>query len=222
MDKASTPSLRSSLFHIYGCSLLCIYSANHCWLTQNTLFLKLIFPICLHGVRDGRGHQLILLVKPGSHDMNEVWSATHRTRNGMLKILKNIIIWVSFSTTKLWKRIKQCPSVTGSIQTLNNAKFKPWYTHTHSLSLYRHAHTHTLCKRKIALNTKTPWFTIGAASGGHLRNCYFWRSEISSWLLLMCKSKVVTTDSRSVDTFQSELFKCYTPAFRWKVPTLQP
>lgn len=39
-DKASTPSLRSSLFHIYGCSLPCIYSANHCWLTQKTLFLK--------------------------------------------------------------------------------------------------------------------------------------------------------------------------------------
>lgn len=103
-DKASTPSLRSSLFHIYGCSLPCIYSANHCWLTQKTLFLKYIFPICLHGDRDGRGHQLILLVKPGSDDMNEVWSATHRTRNGMLKILKNLIIWMSFRYNQTLKK----------------------------------------------------------------------------------------------------------------------
>lgn len=158
-DKASTPSLRSSLFHIYGCSLPWIYSANHCWLTQKTLFLKYIFPICLHGVRDGRGHQLILLVKPGSDDMNEVWSATHRTRNGMLKILKNLIIWMSFRYQNSEKGLNSAHLSLEANKLLIMLNLSLG-THTpiHSHYADTHTHTHSSCKRKIALNTETPIF----------------------------------------------------------------
>lgn len=80
--------------------------------------------------------------------MNEVWSATHRTKNGMLKILKNLIIWMSFRYNQTLKKGLNSAHLSLEASKLLIMLNLSLGTHTPIPSHYTDTHTHTFIMQK--------------------------------------------------------------------------